>query len=87
EFAHIRGIAESTLLANMHSPPADFNDPQATVTSADFYRALEAMHLSLQDQQAGWRVGNFLNLSSLGLIYQISLQTTTIEEAIFYLKD
>lgn len=87
EFAHIRGISESTLLANMHSPPEDFSDPQAMVTPPDFYSALEAMHLLLQDQQIGWRVGNFLNLNALGLIYQISLQTTTIEEAIFYLKD
>ncbi|WP_057937852.1 AraC family transcriptional regulator [Algoriphagus resistens] len=87
EFAHIRGINESTLLANMHFPPEDLSDPQAMVTFTDFYSVLDTMHRSLQDQQVGWRVGNFLNLNALGLIYQISIQTTTIEEAIFYLKD
>jgi len=87
EFAHIRGINGSTILTNMHTPPADINDPQAMVTSADFYYALEAMHRLFQDPELGLRVGNFMNLNALGLIYQISLQTTTIEEAIFYLKD
>jgi AraC-like DNA-binding protein len=41
----------------------------------------------LQDNLAGIRSGRFLNLKALGLIYRISLQAATIQEAFFYLND
>lgn len=87
EFAQVRGIDRDELIARTAIPALDLSAPHATVEAGDFYLVLETMHKKLQDEQLGWRIGNFLNLSVLGLIYQISLQATTVEEAIFYLED
>lgn len=87
EYAHIRGIPKEALTETMELVPPDLNDPKAVVSVQDFYGVLEKLHSFLQDDHLGWRIGNFMNLNSLGLIYKISLQTKTVEEALFYLND
>jgi AraC-like DNA-binding protein len=87
EFAQVRGLARADLLVEMQENPFDFSDPTATVKADDFYAVMARIYHQLKDDLLGLRMGAFLNLSALGLIYQISLQTTTVEEAIFYLKN
>ena len=87
EFAQVRGLDQKGLTGHMHSYEPNQITPFDTVGVDDFYAVLAAIHKEFQDDQLGWRIGNFLNLNALGLIYQISLQAKTIEEAIYYLKD
>lgn len=87
DYAQVRGIGSDVLLKCMQSPEVNFSDPHATVDAEDLYRVLAAIQKLLQDDQLGWRIGKFLNLNALGLIYQISLQTTTVAEAVHYLEN
>jgi len=60
---------------------------ETTVHKELFHSILTEINDQLADEQLGIHVGNFLNLNALGLIYQISLQATSIEEGIYYLKN
>lgn len=86
-FAQVRGIGREQLCQLLSDPAADLSSPGATIGHEDFYRVLAALHRQLQDDEMGWRIGQYLQLNALGLIYQISLQATTLEEAFYYLKD
>ena len=87
EYARIRGVEESKMLSQMVNPPANFLAEDVQVDDADFWRVVSYVHTQLQDDLLGIRLGEFMNVKLLGLIYQISLQTTTLEEALFYLKN
>jgi AraC-like DNA-binding protein len=84
DYAQLRGIAHNELVQSIKNPPADFNDPHAKVDMADYYTVVELISRSLGDDLLGLRVGSHLNLNTLGVIYKISLKSTTNEEALFY---
>ncbi len=86
EYAQIRGISRNEMVGRMKNLPSDFLEDKSTVEVADFYAVVKGVNESLQDALLGMRLGEFMNLKALGLIYQISLQTTTVEEALSYLK-
>ena len=86
EYARVRGISEPAMLSRLAAGPADFLAAAATVEAADFYAVVKFVREALADELLGIRAGAFLNLKSLGLVYQISLQTTTVAEALFYLQ-
>ncbi|MDJ1466435.1 helix-turn-helix transcriptional regulator [Xanthocytophaga flava] len=87
EYAQLRGVSRREILSVMTTPPDNFLQEATTVSSEDFFAAINFISTSLKDDLLGIRLGNFLNMNSLGLIYQISLQTATIEEALFYLNN
>lgn len=86
EYAHMRGISRQELIRLMEKPPIDFLDETETISEEDFYMVIEAITKQLKEERLGIRLGNFLNLGALGLIYRLSLQATTIEEALYYLQ-
>ena len=86
EYAHMRGISRQGLIGLMGKPPTNFLDETETVSDVDFYLIINAIAKQLPEAGLGVRLGNFLNLGALGLIYRISLQATTIEEALYYLQ-
>jgi AraC-like DNA-binding protein len=85
-FAYLRGIAPEKWMVALKNPLLDVSNTTAMVSVEDFYHVLRCIRAELPEAGLGVRMGNVLNLNSLGLIYQISLQTTTIEEALHYLK-
>ncbi|HYG38710.1 MAG TPA: helix-turn-helix domain-containing protein [Cytophagales bacterium] len=86
EYAQLRGLSREEMIRLIKNPPSDLQGENATVEVLDFYSVVRFIMLSLKDELLGLRLGNLMNLKALGLIYQISLQATTIEEALFYLK-
>lgn len=86
EYAYMRGIPRQELIGLMVKPPINFLDETETISQEDFYIVIDAIARQLKDERLGIRLGNFLNLGALGLIYRISLQATTIEEALYYLQ-
>lgn len=85
-YARIRNIPVQEILAVMKDPPADLQDPLSTVDVRDYYKVVEFISTSLCDELLGLRVGNFVHLNHLGAIYEITLKTTTVEEALFYCR-
>jgi AraC-like DNA-binding protein len=86
EYAYMRGISRQNLIGLMENPPVDFVSETETVSQEDFYAIIDELNKQIQEEGLGIRLGNFLNLGALGLIYRISLQATTIEEALYYLQ-
>ncbi|WPP50364.1 AraC family transcriptional regulator [Catalinimonas niigatensis] len=87
DYAQARGLKLESLTQGTSLQEVDLSAAEATVNEEDYYLILERIMSSLEDEHLGIRMGSFLKLQALGLIYQISLQCTTIEEAIHYLKD
>jgi AraC-like DNA-binding protein len=85
DYARVRGIAWNDMQALIHQP-CDFVDEQATVESADVYAVLKFIDAQLKDKAWGIQCGQFISMKLLGLIYKISLQATTIQEALHYLQ-
>lgn len=86
-YAQLRGVLPSESMAVIHLSEEDFWEETSTIDSSDFYAVVALLHQKLKDDQLGLRLGEYLNLSALGLIYQISMQTTRVEEALFYLNN
>ncbi|WP_457130178.1 helix-turn-helix domain-containing protein [Mucilaginibacter sp. HD30] len=86
DYARVRGIAVPELIQLLKNAPSDFSDEAAQIDVEDFYRVLKFIDGRLKDELWGIKAGNFLTLKLLGIIYQLSLQATTIEEALHYLQ-
>lgn len=87
DFAACKGLSVATLQRLLDTPDADLHDPQGRVTVAEYIRVWEAMIAQGNDPHLGLHFGYFLNLKGLGLIYQISLATSSIEQAMGLLSD
>jgi AraC-like DNA-binding protein len=86
EYATMRGVSREKLVDLMQKPLINLLDETEMLKEEDFYAVIEAIARQLREERLGIRLGNFLNLGALGLIYRISLQATTIEEALYYLQ-
>ncbi|MEZ0607682.1 AraC family transcriptional regulator ligand-binding domain-containing protein [Fibrella sp. WM1] len=87
DFAACKGVSVSSLQRLLDTPDADLHDPQGRVSVADYMRVWEALLSQGNDPHLGLHFGYFLNLKGLGLIYQISLATSSIEQAMGLLSD
>jgi AraC-like DNA-binding protein len=86
EYAQLRGMEDNEIFAGVKSDSLS-DDLSSTVSEEDFFLVVDNIYKKLQDDLLGIRIGSFMNLKSLGVIYQISLQTTSIQEALSYLKE
>jgi AraC-like DNA-binding protein len=86
EYARVRGLAEKQLKEVIKQPPAEWPDAYSQVATEDFYAVVQLVNEQLKDELLGIRLGEFMQLKALGLVYQISLQATTVEEGFYYLK-
>lgn len=65
----------------------DIRSKPTKITSETFVRCMEVMVALLNNELSGLRVGKHLDLHTLGVIYDISLRATTIEEGLYYCHD
>jgi len=86
EYARVRGTCTDKLLQHFKGLPPDLSNETAVVSEEEFYGVLQAIHGELKDELWGIKAGHFVSLQLLGLIHRISLQTTTIAEALHYLQ-
>lgn len=86
DYARVRGIAWQDMKALIQQPPTNFMDEQAVVPEEDVYAVLKFIDDQLKDKAWGIQCGHFISMKLLGLIYKISLQATTIQEALHYLQ-
>ena len=87
DYAVIKGINPELIQESINQLPVDLENVTGSVSPDDFYQVLGTIDKQLDDELLGLRVGNFLSLKALGLVYEISLQTTSLQEALFYLQD
>lgn len=85
EYAQVRGVC----INNLPDSAKHFSYPSnetALISEEEFYRVIGYINEEIKDELWGIKAGNFIALKLLGLIYRISLQTTTIAEALYYLQ-
>ncbi len=85
-YARVRALCTDKLLQPFKGLPADLSHETALVNEGDFYGVLEGINGEIKDELWGIKAGHFLSLKLLGLIYSISLRTTTVAEALHYLQ-
>ncbi len=87
DYAELRGISSKKLGKALGHPLPDLDKPDLIVDGDDFVYILETIVDLLKDDKLGIRVGNHLNLKTLGAIFSVSLKSTTVQEALFYCQD
>ncbi|GAB3038779.1 AraC family transcriptional regulator ligand-binding domain-containing protein [Spirosoma pulveris] len=87
DYAVCKGLDRRLLLSQLDVPEADLTDEQGWVSLADYTRLWACMLDHGRDPFLGLHYGYYLNLRALGLVYQISLAASSIEQALGLLAD
>ena len=86
DFASYRGISSNSLYALIEEKNIDFCAPESRVSRASYLSVLESILEQNKTSNLGLNFGRYLNLSALGIVHQISLQTKSIEQALLILQ-
>lgn len=86
EYAACKGVSKSLLQNLLYTPESELYDEQGSVSLDEYSRVWERLIQLLQDPYIGLHYGYFLNLKALGMIYQISLACSSIEQALGLLE-
>ncbi len=86
DYADCRGVGRSRLQPLLYTPESELYDEQGRVSPDEYGRVWEGLLQELQDPHLGLHYGYFLNLKALGMIYQISLACSSIEQALGLLE-
>lgn len=87
EYASYKGISEEILRNLLIVKNIDVCDPNNTVTSTEYQNVFKALMRATDDMHFGIHYGCFLNIKALGFIVQISLNATSIKQAVFILQN
>jgi AraC-like DNA-binding protein len=82
-FQQMDTVALKSLMAN---PDADLNSQEGMVPASDYINVLESIIEESRNSHCGLSIGSFLNLSSLGLVLEISLNTSSLKQGIYILE-
>jgi len=85
-YASYYGSSEQLLRLLLNDKKLDVCDPDNTVTEIEFLKVFRGLLASTNDNYFGLHYGCFLNIKALGFIAQLSLNATSIEQAIFILQ-
>lgn len=86
-FADYRGLDKSHLRSFLPEPGVSLCDPGRYIAAEDYLKVLRSVILELKDKQAGLSFGYYLNLSALGVVHNISLSATRVQQALLLLTD
>lgn len=86
DFAFHRGISSEVLYALIQDRDIDFCAPESRIDSKDYLKVLESILKQANEPDLGLHFGRYLNLSALGIVHQISLQSNSIEQALLILE-
>ncbi|HEY5826474.1 MAG TPA: AraC family transcriptional regulator ligand-binding domain-containing protein [Cyclobacteriaceae bacterium] len=84
DYALLKGMSSASMLAVLQLKSFPSHDAKVNVLEKEFYALIELIAQHLDDELLGLRVGQQLNLNTLGVVYKISLRTKTMKEALHY---
>ncbi|AUP78773.1 AraC family transcriptional regulator ligand-binding domain-containing protein [Flavivirga eckloniae] len=82
-----QGVSDSQLKRLLDEEHIDFYDPDAYIEVNKYLKVLEVIIAKTKNNYFGLHYGCFLNLKALGLILEISLNASSMEQAIFILQN
>ncbi len=86
DYSAFQGINTDTLKSYMVNPGVDLNHPDEMVDAKDYINVFEHIIEKQKKSYCGLSIGAYLNLSSLGLVLDISLSTSSIKQGIYILE-
>ncbi len=86
DYAVLCGVSKETLSESL-TRYIDTGVKPAKISSETFVRCMGVIATLLNNELSGLHVGKHLDLRTLGVIYNISLKATTIEEGLHYCHD
>lgn len=86
EYASYRGVSEEMLRNCLNEKDIDVCNEKNTVTEIEYLKVFEALLKATGDNNFGIRFGCYLNIKALGFIVKLSLNSSSIEQAVFILQ-
>jgi len=87
EYASYKSISEEVLRNCLIEKGIDVCNQNNTVTETDYLNVFDAIHKTSADENFGIHYGCYLNIKALGFIVQISLNASSIKQAVFILQN
>lgn len=87
EYGSYHGIDENTLRRFLNKVDLDVCLPNNIINPLEFENTFGALYENSNDEYFGLHFGSFLNLKSLGLIYQLSLEASNLKQAVFLINE
>ncbi len=85
-YGSLIGIPESFLRKSLMDPDLDVCTFENFVTGEEFLDVFRELLQQSGNPHFGWHYGSYLNLKALGLIAELSLSCSSIEQAILFLE-
>lgn len=86
EYASYAGVSEELLRRHLREEQLDVCDQLNVVSESEYVRIFEALMKATADGNFGIHYGCYLNLKALGFIVEISLNASSIEQAVLILQ-
>ena len=87
EYASYQGIAEQTLRTHLIEEGLDVCSPQNTVSESEFLVVYQTLVNKTANPYFGLYYGCYLNIKALGFISELSLNASSIEQAVIFLEE
>jgi len=86
DFASFQNVNTTFLRSFMANPEVDLNDPEEMIAASDYVNILDTIIDKAKTASCGLSIGAFFNLRSLGLVLEISLNTSSLKQGILILE-
>lgn len=87
EYASYRGVSEEKLRNCLKEKDIDVCNQKNTVTEIEYLNVFEALLKATGDNDFRIHFGCYLNIKALGFIVKLSLNSSSIEQAVFILQN
>ena len=87
EYGAYQSIDENELRRFLTNKKLDVCLPDSTINPFEFEDTFRELYKNANDKYFGIHFGSFLNLKTLGLVYEISLEATDLNECLFLIAE
>jgi len=87
DYGSYHGIDEKSLRRFLANVDLNVCSPDNTINALEFENTFSELYETSNDKYFGLHFGSFLNLKSLGLIYQLSIEASNLKQAVYLIKE
>lgn len=87
EYASYNRVPEKNLRSFLNTKDVDVCNQNNTISEVEYLNVFEALLKATADKYFGIHYGCYLNIKALGFVVQLSLNASSIEQAVFIVKN
>lgn len=87
DYASLHNIDGDQLISRSDADGTNFNNLSSTVSAESYIKIFEKVNELLNVKYCGLKMGSYFNLNSLGLVLEISLNTSSFKQGIYILDN